>query len=254
MANVDEIEDQIGEVIDDVIDINKKIGYLSSHGTIPLRGMPRIPGMQQPQEESLNNFSKLISSDYSIVEVNLKEEDVIPEGIDYLILAGPREEFSEYELFQLDQFLMKGKSLAVLLDAYEEIQLPQRQARFDQQAMYRPINTGIEKMLENYGATVEKAYVLDASCYEQRVPQMYGGGKRSLYFAPLIMNENINNDLSFMKNIKGLVMLLAAPVDLDKNTIEEKGLRGCCLFFVRSIVAHERENQPELLGDATAGE
>ncbi|NIM19159.1 MAG: hypothetical protein GTO51_02125 [Candidatus Latescibacteria bacterium] len=230
MANLNEIEEQIGEVIDDVIDINKKIGYLSSHGTIPLRGMPQIPGMQQPQEENLGNFSRLISSDYSIVEVNLKEEDAIPEGIDCLILAGPKEEFNDYELFQIDQFLMKGKSLALFLDAYQEIRLPQTQSQFSRQPMFRPINTGIEKLLGHYGAEVEKAYVLDKSCYEQRVPQIYGGGTRSLYFAPLIKNEKINDDLPFMKNIKGLVMLLSAPVKLDKSAIAENGLRGNVVF------------------------
>lgn len=223
MANLDEIEDQIGEVIDDVIDINKKIGYLSSHGTIPLRGMPQIPGMQQANQDNLGNFSSLISNDYSIVEIDLKEEEMIPEGIDCLVVAGPREEFNDYELFQIDQFLMKGKSLAIFLDAYQEVQLPQAQSQF-RQPMYRPINTGIEKLLEHYGATVEKAYVLDMSCFEQRVPQMYGGGKRDLYFAPVILSENIRGDLPFMKNIKGLIMLLSAPVRLDNSTLDKNGL------------------------------
>jgi ABC-type uncharacterized transport system involved in gliding motility auxiliary subunit len=230
MANLDEIEDQISEVIDDVIDINKKIGYLSSHGTIPLRGMPQMPGMQQGQQDNLGNFSSLISNDYSIVEINLKEEEVIPEGIDCLIVAGPREEFNDFELFQIDQFLMKGKSLALFLDTYQEVQLPQAQSQFNRQPMFRPINTGIEKLLGHYGATVEKAYVLDMSCFEQRIPQMYGGGKRALYFAPLIQNDNINSELPFMKNIKGLVMLMTAPVRLDQSTLDKNGLAANTVF------------------------
>jgi ABC-2 type transport system permease protein len=224
MANLDEIEDQISEVIDNVIDINKKIGYLSSHGTIPLRGAPQIPGMRQADQMNLGNFSRLVSNDYSIVEIDLKEEEVIPEGIDCLIIAGPREEFNDYELFQIDQFLMKGKSLAIFLDTYEEIQLPQGQQQFGRQPMYRPINTGLDKILDHYGVTVEKAYVMDTNCYEQRVDQMFGGGKRALYFAPVILNENINNDLPFMKNIKGLIMLMSAPVRLDKSKLDENGL------------------------------
>jgi ABC-type uncharacterized transport system involved in gliding motility auxiliary subunit len=230
MAKLDEIEDQISEVIDDVIDINKKIGYLSSHGTIALRGMPQMPGMQQAQQENLGNFSKLLSNDYSIVEVDLKTDEGIPEGIDCLIVAGPREEFNDYELFQIDQFLMKGKSLAIFLDTYQEMQMPQGQNQFNRQPMFVPINTGLDKLLSHYGATVEKAYVLDMSCYEQRIPQMYGGGKRALYFAPLIQSDNIDNDLPFMKNIKGLVMLMSAPVRLDNGKLDRSGLVANTVF------------------------
>lgn len=231
MPDLAELEKRIGEVIDDVIEINKKIGYLTSHGTVPL-GMAPIPGMQQPQEESLDNFNKLVSNDYSIVGVDMKSEGGIPDGIDCLIMGGPKEPFNDYELFQIDQFLMKGKSLALFLDPYEEVSLPQNQMQFNrqQQPIYRPVTTGIEKLLESYGMTVEKSYVLDTNCYEQRVPQAYGGGKRSLYFAPLIKNERISDRIDFMKNIKGLIMLLASPVELRESTLEQNGLTGEILF------------------------
>ncbi len=232
MTDLNNLEKQIGEVIDDVIDINKKIGYLTSHGTIPLRsGMPNIPGLQQPQQETLGNFNKLVANDYSIMDVDLKDEAGIPDGIDCLILGGPKEPFNDYELFQIDQFLMKGKSLALFLDPYIEVKLPQNQMQYNrQQPIYRPINTGIEKLLEHYGLTIEKSYVMDENCFEQRIPQAYGGGKRQLYFAPMIKNEKINEDLAFMKNIKGLIMLLSAPVKLLNSTLSQNGLMGDIVF------------------------
>jgi ABC-2 type transport system permease protein len=233
MTDLGELEKQIGEVIDDVIGINKKIGYLTSHGTLPLRsGMPNIPGMQQPQQENLGNFNKLVSNDYSILDVDLKDEAGIPDGIDCLILGGPKEPFNDYELFQIDQFLMKGKSLALFLDPYIEVKLPQNQMQYNrqQQPIYRPVNTDIEKLLEYYGLTIEKSYVMDINCFEQRIPQAYGGGTRQLYFAPMIKNEKINEDLVFMKNIKGLIMLLSAPVKLLNNTLSQNGLMGDIVF------------------------
>ena len=232
MTDLNKLEKQIGEVIDDIIEINKKIGYLTSHGTIPLRsGMPNIPGMQQPQQESLGNFNKLVANDYSIIDVDLKDEAGIPDGIDCLILGGPKEPFNDYELFQIDQFLMKGKSLALFLDPYIEVKLPQNQMQYNrQQPIYRPINTGIEKLLEHYGLTIEKSYVMDINCFEQRIPQAYGGGKRQLYFAPMIKSEKINEDLAFMKNIKGLIMLLSAPVKLLNSTLSQNGLMGDIVF------------------------
>jgi ABC-type uncharacterized transport system involved in gliding motility auxiliary subunit len=148
-----------------------------------------------------------------------------------LILSGPKEPFNDYEMYQIDQFLMKGKSLALFLDPYIEVKLPQSQMQYNrQQPVYRPVNTDLEKILEHYGLTTEKSYVLDINCFEQRIPQAYGGGTRQLYFAPMIKNEKINEDLVFMKNIKGLIMLLSSPVKLLNNTLSQNGLRGDVVF------------------------
>ena len=82
---------------------------------------------------------------------------------------------------------------------------------------YKPLDTGLEKLLAHYGVTLEKSYVLDENCYKQRVSQAMGGGERNIYFAPIIKSRYINRDLDFMKNIKGLVVVKASPVTLDKK-------------------------------------
>lgn len=231
LANLDNMAEMLGEVIDDVIDINKKIGYLAGHGALPLTSMPQLPNQEQRQQESLSNFNRLVSQDYSVSSIRLEEEG-IPEGIDCLIIAGPREEFSDYELFQIDQFLMKGKSLAIFLDSFNEIMLPQNQQWSSQNRgpIYSPINTGLDKLLGHYGVEIEKSYVLDKSCYEQRMPQMYGGGSRPIYFAPIIKDEFINNELPFMIPVKALVTVKSSPVDLKDDTIESNDLSGNLLF------------------------
>jgi ABC-type uncharacterized transport system involved in gliding motility auxiliary subunit len=72
--------------------------------------------------------------------------------------------------------------------------------------------------------------VLDEKCFKQRMPQSRGGGQQPIYFAPIIDNENINHDLPFMNNIKGLVTLKNAPVKLKEATLEKHGLNGHVLF------------------------
>ncbi len=226
LVKADELKETLGNALDAVIDINKKIGYLTSNGTLPLYGAPQMPG-QMRQEEGLSNFNALLSENYSIVPVDLKGGKEVPEGINCLIVAGPREQFNDWELFQIDQFLMRGKSLAFLLDPYQEVQAQQQ---FGQQAFYLPVNTRLDSLLAHYGADIEQAYVLDKSCYEQRVPQAYGGGNQKLYFAPIIKPDKIDADLPFMRNIKGLVTLMAAPVDLEEDTIKRNSLRGDVVF------------------------
>jgi ABC-type uncharacterized transport system involved in gliding motility auxiliary subunit len=233
LANMEEMEERLGEVIDDVIDINKKIGYLSSHGTLSLSGPPQMPGQppQQQPAENLANFNRLVSEDYSVAQVALGDEGV-PEGIDCLIIANPKESFSDYDLFQIDQFLMRGKSLALFIDPFEEIIPQQSQMRMNpyQEPVYRPLNTGLEKLISHYGIEFKRAYILDKSCFEQQIPEMYGGGKRPFYFAPIIKNEHINKDLPFLQNIKALVMLKSSPVTLRGDALAARNLTGTELF------------------------
>lgn len=230
LADLEGLEEQLGELIDDVIDINKKIGYLSDHGTPPMGRMPQIPNMPQ-QQDALGNFNGLLSETYSINNVRLKDGE-IPEGIDCLIIAGPREPLSDYALFQIDQFLMEGKSLAIFLDSFEEIMPSQEQGwdSYNRGPVYRPINSGLEKLLNHYGVGMKKSYVLDKKCFEQRLPQMYGGGKRPIYYAPIIQSGKINRDLPFLHNIKALITLKSSPVELKTDALESSGLWSATLF------------------------
>jgi len=222
------LEQAIGEAVENVIQVNEEIGYLSSHGCLELGGPP-IPGQQT--QGSLVNFHDLLREDYTVRRINLKEES-IPEGLASLIIAGPKEEFTDYELYEIDQYLMKGRGLILFLDRFREVmpQDPNRQ-RFRQQGpVYLPLNTGVEKLLKNYGLSSSAAYVLDESCFKQRVPQRFGGGERPIYFAPIIKNESINKEMAVLKDIKGLVMLKASPLVVDEEKAKEKGLQPVRLF------------------------
>ena len=227
LADMNTLGERIGEAIDDVIDINKKIGYLASHGTAPLRGAQQMPGQPQQPATGLTNFNSLVSRNYSISEVMLA--DGIPDGIDCLIMAGPKEQFNDFELFQIDQFLMKGKSLAIFYDAFNEMNMPQSQGR-QQGPVFLPVSTGLEKMLDHYGVSITPSYVLDRSCFEQQMPPQYGGGKQAIYFAPIIKNEKINGDLDFMKYVKSLVILKVSPITLREEALATAGLQGDVIF------------------------
>ncbi|MEA3230181.1 MAG: hypothetical protein U9Q05_00290, partial [Thermodesulfobacteriota bacterium] len=44
--------------------------------------------------------------------------------------------------------------------------------------------------------------------------------------APLIMNRNINNDLDFIKEVKGMVVLKASPVHIDKSRLDQINVKA----------------------------
>jgi ABC-type uncharacterized transport system involved in gliding motility auxiliary subunit len=230
LAELEELEEALDKNIEQLIDINEDIGYLADHGTLSLTGPPpNVPG-RQPNQESASNFRSLVSQNYTIKNVALKTDN-IPESLKSLIIARPTEKFSDYELFQIDQFLMKGKSLALILDRFNEITPSGQQGMsFGQQPVYIPVDTGLEKLLEHYGIRIQQSYVLDENCFRQEMPAQFGGGERKIYFAPLIKNRFINQDLDFMKNIKALVALKISPLELIPERIEQNDLKAHRLF------------------------
>ncbi|HZX11373.1 MAG TPA: Gldg family protein, partial [Acidobacteriota bacterium] len=217
----DTIKTFVEENVDNVINIHQEIGYLTSHSTLNLSYSlpPQFQGMQQ-QQGSLNNFNSLLSENYTVNRIDLKNDD-ISESIDTLIIAGPREEFSDWELFQIDQFLMKGKSLALFIDSFEEAQQGQNQMYGMRQPVYMPINTRLGNLLDHYGLKVNKSYVLDKKCYVSRDQRM---GETPIYFAPVIKNENINHKFDFLKNIKEIIMIQISPLSSDPNKIKDSDI------------------------------
>lgn len=224
LAEEGELEEMIGETVESLIGINEDIGYLSDHGTLPTFA---VPG--GPTQESISNFTELISQNYSLKYVTLKDKDV-PEGLGCLIIARPTEKFTDYELFQIDQALMRGTNLAIFVDAFREIQPKQQNPYQQQPPQVIPFNTGLEKLLENYGVRIKNSYVLDENSYVQRLPQQYGGGEQNIYYAPIIESANINNDLAFMENIKGLIALKISPLEIDEQQLKENKVKAVRLF------------------------
>lgn len=215
------LEDAINESVETLVGINEDIGYLADHGALSLT--PPMMGMQTQADDSLRNFQNLVNENYNLKSINLSENP-IPESLGCLIIAQPTEPFSDYELYQIDQALMRGTNLAVFSDGFKEVQPPQQQFQFNMGPSYQPLATGLEKLLAHYGVKIKPSYILDKNCYKQQRPPQAGGGEQPIYFAPMIKNEFINHDMDFLNNIKGLIALNASPVVLDAEILKNNKL------------------------------
>ena len=207
------LEETINKNVESLININKNLGYLADHGTRPL-----FPKKQQMQRKriDLNNFKGLISQNYSLEEINIAEDD-IAESLKCLIIAHPTINFTDYELFQIDQFLMRGNSLAIFLDSFSE--LPSMGENNFGMREYAPINTNLEEMLNHYGVNVDNSVALDKTCIKEN--NRSGGGQREIYTAPVILSKNINQQPEYMKNIKELIVYKNSPVSIISENISK---------------------------------
>ncbi|MBS3756987.1 MAG: Gldg family protein, partial [Desulfobacterales bacterium] len=185
--------------------------------------------MNKQQRQSIGNFHQLVSQTYTIKQVNLSDEP-IPEGLNCLVIAEPTKSFTDYELYKIDQALMRGTNLAIFTPGLKQAKSPKKAQAMRSPATYVPMDTGLEKLLAHYGIRVKPAYVMDKNCYEQKMPRRLGGGRQPVYYAPIIKNKNINHAPAFMKNIKGVVTLENSPVQIKENIAEKNDLSARPLF------------------------
>jgi ABC-type uncharacterized transport system involved in gliding motility auxiliary subunit len=232
LAGREQIQEMVNLNMKSLLGINQTLGYLADHGTPSLGGMGRF---QRQNGASVQAFEQLASENYTLREVTLEEG--IPEGMNCLVIAGPKEEFSEYDLYQIDQALMQGTNLAIFQDSF--INASQNPG---QPPQYVPNQTGLNTLLTHYGLRQEQAVVYDKKCYKQQLPRERGGGEQPIYFAPLIEKHNINHQLSYLQNINGLVAFQNAPVRLDPEQTKANGLEGSILFSSSRQSWIERKN------------
>ncbi len=226
LVDISKIKEAINDGVEALVDINEDLEYLVDHGSVPLASVSASPFQSSGP---ISNLRSLVSRSYNIKPVKLGGES-IDKSARALVIAGPKSKFTDYELFQIDQALMRGQNLVIFLDPYEEKAPPGQGAQYGQPPVYSPINTGLEKLLEHYGIRVKKSYVLDKSCFKQRISPRFGGGSRDIFFAPLIKNRFINHDLDFMKNVKRMVTLKIAPLEVDEAKLTKNGIKSYRLF------------------------
>ncbi len=202
IVGVDKLQDRINNAVGSLVSSNPRIGYITGHGEVDLHDQ------QSPQGGAV--LKQVLSDVYEIKDVNLAGEE-IPADLGLIIINGPQKEFTEQELFKIDQFLMKGKSAIFFLDSFNEINLGQQQNMFGRQPIVLPVNTGLDPLLKSYGISVNRDIVLDTNCAKAPV----GGVVREIYYVPIIRKAGFNQDLSMTKYLKGAAFIKVSSVNVD---------------------------------------
>lgn len=202
----EELKDKIKASIDKMIGAGTTVGYLVSNGTINF-GQNQQMFFQQ-QDPQLNGLKRIISDGYNLVQVDLSKGE-ISDDVKTLIIARPKNAFTDRELYLLDQFVMKGNSLLVAVDNFEA----DMQAAQYGQEKYNPINHGLKDFLKHHGIIVEDNIVMDENSFKQVQRDNRGSiVENQIYFAPMIKGENINTDLSFLKGVNELLTFKMSEV------------------------------------------
>ena len=219
--------ERINDLIDNILDINQKISYLRDKESIDIsigNQENSFFGQQRNKGGQGEAFHKLLSSVYSVDQIETKR---INPSFKALIIAGTKEEFSDEELFKIDQYLMQGRSLIIFHDGIYQKRIENEEQNpfgFNQPRIsYLPNTNGIIRLLAHYGVSIKNEYVLDENCYQNNRDNF---GKlietQNIYHLPKIMRENINRKLPGFRNIKELFFQFISPVSIDEGRFKTK--------------------------------
>jgi ABC-type uncharacterized transport system involved in gliding motility auxiliary subunit len=216
------ITNKVREIRDKGDDIHHKIGVLTGDDEIKPSDNNLVPsnmGKFSMQGIITQNFPF-----YTFSDVDLKGGDAeIPDDLDGLIVTQPAKDLNEKELRRIDQFVMKGKALAVFVSAVN--------VKANDATMNASLNThGLDKLLDGYGITINKDVVVDLWHYS-RVGVQTAGGMAGAELYPVL---DVQDDTRFQG---------------DEQLIDTS---FPCLFRVEEIavpfassVALKKDKQPE---------
>jgi len=217
------ITNKIREIHDKADEVKHKVGVLTGHDEMKLTEANLVPaqaGKPSMQQIVTQNFPF-----YAFEDVDLKGGDAeIDDTLDGLIITQPGKEITEKELRRIDQFVLKGKSLAIFASAVN--------VKDKDPKMSATLKTwGLEKLLDGYGIEMRKDAVIDYG-RAFRIAMMTNGGAANIRFPQML---DVQDDPSYTGDQQFLDTSFAAFFRLPSVTMP----------FVSSLVIH-REKQPDI--------
>ena len=222
------ITNKIREVRDKGDNIKHKIGLLTGHDEMKL-SEPNLVPANQGQKPTLQAIVTQYFPFYQFVDVDLKNGDAeVDESLDGMIITQPAKDITEKELRRIDQFVMRGKSLAVIASAVN--------VKASDATMNGSLAThGLEKLLDGYGIEMRKDALLEFG-RPFRVNVFTQGGPQTMRFPPLL---DVRDDFRFTGDEQLLDTGFAAFFRITQVPFP----------FASSLVLH-RDKQPEVTDPA----
>jgi ABC-type uncharacterized transport system involved in gliding motility auxiliary subunit len=163
--DTDGLEYEITQIIKELTGEKVKIGVVADHNAAPPPN-PMQMQMGRPPEGGVKlNALKAYLPTYTVSEVKLDKE--VPSDLKALLIVQPDKPFTDNELRYINQFVMRGGSLAIFGG---EIKVDMQSAAPTGSA----VDTGLNKLLDKWGVKIGNKIVADAQCGRARMPTNFG--------------------------------------------------------------------------------
>lgn len=217
IAGIDELEVNMMGVVDNLLSINPRIGYLTGHGEPDIWG-----GGSDETGDVITRFATLVQQDYDFEPITVPNGP-LPEGLSALLVVEPKFPMTDYELYEIDQFIMSGKPVA-FFQAGLFYPMPDKQSMLSGALPRAVVNlSGTSKLLKSYGIQINPDLVLDKNCYKQDMQAESGGGQLPIYYAPIIEQDDVLKESIITKKIKGMLFLKASSIEPVHDRLKSTG-------------------------------
>lgn len=228
------LEYQVTSVIKKVMGQKASVGFLVGHGE-PLVEPPSEEDRPLMPEEKLargayrNIRNNLDIYNYAQVDTKAGESD-IPDEVHALVVVGPTAKFTDKELYRLDQYLMRGNSVALFLSGVDV------KTRAPEMPVLPPTyetavnRAGLRGLLEHYGVSLGEHLVYDkqASNFVAKCPPLPVPLPRPYAPWPVVTSFG-ESPITF--RLGGLTFPYATEVKLTEAAQKNKDLEAVEIAF-----------------------
>jgi gliding-associated putative ABC transporter substrate-binding component GldG len=204
VTDISTLEYQVSSMIRRLTTKRRKVGFTSGHGEPSL-----FQGLQAVQETL---------KDYEVTTVDLTDgKTPIPADVDVLVMVGPEKPLADRAKWELDQYLMKGKGLALFLDGMV-LETPRGQLPPDMPPprIGRANPVGLREQLAYYGVKVNEDIIMDPQ--NARVMLPAGGGQRVIVNYPgFPVVTGFSHESPITKDLKALVPIFPSSLEVSKE-------------------------------------
>ncbi|HXU69117.1 MAG TPA: GldG family protein [Polyangia bacterium] len=195
-----------------------KIAFATSEGELQTTG-----GQQQGQGGGLQALKQYMDF-FEAVPTDLKGKQ-IPDDVAALVIAGPKQPFTDRAKFVIDQFLMKGKSVAFFVDGmtFETPQQMQMPGQAAPPQIGRKNDTGLDDLLGHYGLKINDDVILEPQ-KNAPGPLMVDGQMQLGNYPTFMVTDSIAKSSPLFEHVDALIVPFASSVELLKDNKAQAGL------------------------------
>ncbi len=194
-------------------------------------------GQQPPAPRDLYSQMPQIfqGQGYDARRVEITQESPIPDDAATLLILSPKN-LTDRQRYEIAKFLHRGGQVFLAVQNHEYDYNPGQRGGFDVSA--RPITTGIEPLLEDYGVRVSKGVFMDENLETLSIPRMQNfGGMRVQVAEPVqapiqikVTGDQFNQNLSVSSRLGKLLYLWGGRLVLDDSKLNSVKLSHDVLF------------------------
>ncbi|MGQ0612194.1 MAG: Gldg family protein [Planctomycetaceae bacterium] len=215
------LESEISNKLWQLTNEKPKIGIC---GQLNGAGRPANPFSPAPQEQpEFQSLRRQLGETCDVETVDLKTTEPDPKAIPALLVVRPKE-FSDVEVFRLDQYLMKGGRVLMFVTQGTIDQDPYGGSGFQ----FRPFSTGLDEWLAHVGLRVPKEFVCHwRNAYPIRVQGKIGPLDAEIpvpfWFWPILSEPgSMDTDNPAVSTIKTIHLFWPHPVDILQDNLGDQ--------------------------------